>query len=78
MVILHKDGTIVELSQIEKVRPLDVNKVTGLRNVEIRFTSGITDNFSDFWFTKTDNGVSIYDILVSEKFKINWKDVVKP
>ncbi len=77
MIILHKDGTLVELSLVEKVRPLAINGITGRRNVELRFTSGITDIYEDFWHSKAKEGCSIYELMLSEKFPVDWRGAIK-
>jgi hypothetical protein len=77
MIVLHKDGSLVELNNVERVRPMGRNSVTGMLNIEVRFTSGITDIYSDAWHSKMKDNCSLYDLLLSEKFCVSWRDVVK-
>ncbi len=77
MIILHKDGNMVEVAAIERIRPLQINSATGRRAVEIRFYSGICDIYEDVWHTKTKLGVSIYDALLPEKMVIDWRETIR-
>lgn len=74
MVILHKDGVMIELAALEKIRPHSINITNGKRIVEIRFLSGERETYEDSWITKTGEDQSIFDIMLSEK--VNWRKVI--
>jgi hypothetical protein len=77
MVLLHKDGSIIELSAVRTVRPFNRNKQSGELIVEVSFTDGTSERYADVWHTKTKSNVSIYDVLLGEKCLVDWREVVK-
>jgi hypothetical protein len=76
MILLHKDGVIVEAASIEAIRFLIKPDAGDPGAVEIQFASGKCSRFSDQWIGKGWEGKkSIYDVLLPDK--IDWRGCIK-
>lgn len=78
MILLHKDGSIVELGAVESIRPISRNSQTRELIVEICFASGRRANYSDVWYAKNSRErASIYDLELGEKFPVDWREIIR-
>lgn len=76
MILLHSDGSIIEVGAVELIRPL--SSVDNKLVVEIVFSSGNKGTYADVWWAKGDeNPVSIYDMMLGAKFPVSWRDKIK-
>jgi hypothetical protein len=79
MILLHKNGVMVEVNQIESIKPQAGVNPFGERVVEINFISGLRAVFSDTWWCSGKGAelISVYDALLGAKFPVDWREKVK-
>jgi len=79
MIAIHVDGTLLECSNITKIVPRPRNSGQGPHNlIEVHTLDGGVTIFTDIWYSKDLQRVSIYDIMLSKALLDTWKSEISP
>lgn len=74
MIAIHVDGALLECSNIVKIVPRQREHGQGPHNlIDVHTLDGKVTVFKDIWYSKDQQKVSIYEIMLSKALFDIWK-----